>query len=751
MPDFEIPFDSSPLPSTPGSQRRSRRDHGFTSDTANLSTTPAAPPPSTAKSFTPAGPPPSSIFGSSQPLTEAGPHGRTRKSPHQKLDRSNGRRSALEEDDEYDIPAPDGMNIEFDSRFESSDRYRPQTETFNGSRTRHWQPQKSALASSLLGDQSLNQEPDTAVVPRLEDDPIIEASDIRTIAKDTARQAGRAELRESDEFILDTEELVSKLYPRRIRPENYDTAIEVALDRIPDALRRRWTSQGMKSAYGTADNGASAWKIGPAESDAPLQKALFVSTLLLPLHHPPSRRNGDSTQTLGLTSRSLVHSGASEPEALPKVFFEWLDEHHNPFSLGLKTLRLQGPASTAHINYWDILFSSVLRGHVSDVAKILKTSDFGNAQSAEEDEPSRGRYNDSELKSIDTAVRDAVRLLESCPIVHNGNYDMAGPHWRAFRARAFNAATALSVSVEGKGSSSFLPSISRSTSVQTGRSLLSQDRPSTSRSKLPWFIYQQLKTLYTLLAGESLDSINFAHDWLEAVLFLAIWYRGGNDSISQETVDFKLLPSAMKHSTATHAQHTDSPDPQQSEIYQLRLKNAFHFVAHQGGLHVNSNDPVELGLACALEGDVQGVLGMLRAWSLPVASAVAEVASVGGWLPRPPNDAMNTGFDESDLMVLSYARSEPEPSKDSVLEEYAIALCRQGRLRSSAKDEDTEGWEIAMQLLCRLNDRAVASKRIRVLLGRVDVGNNERADRLIRLCRDVGMSREAIPIAEVCS
>ena len=434
---------------------------------------------------------------------------------------------------------------------------------------------------------------------------------------------------------------------------------------------------------------------------------------------------------------------------MPKVFFDWLDEHHDPFSLGLKTLRSQGSACTAHINYWDILLSNVLRGHVSDVAKILKMSDFANAQSAEEDDPGRCEYNDSELQSIDAAVRDAVRLLESCPIVHNGNYNMAGSHWRAFRARAFNAATALSVSVEGKGSSSFLPSISRPTSLQFGRSLSPPGRSNTSRSKLPWFIYQQLKTLYTLLAGESLDSINFAHDWLEGVLFLAVWYRGGNDSILQESGNTKLLTSRLGRSAVGHAQLADSPDSEQSEIYQLRLKNAFHFVVHQGGLHVNSNDPVEVGLACALEGDVQGVLGLLQAWSLPVASAVAEIASIGGWLPRPPSSAMDTGFDDSDLMVLSYAQSEPESSKDSILGEYAIALCRRKRLRS-AKKSDTDGWEIALQLFCRLDDRSVASKRINLLLEQVDVGNNERADRLIGLCRDVGMGREATRIAEVC-
>src|SRR5450432_1099052 len=64
MSSFQVPFSSSPLPSTP--DRRTKNGAGqFSFGASNPSTTPAGPLPSSAGSFTPAGPPPSSVLGSS--------------------------------------------------------------------------------------------------------------------------------------------------------------------------------------------------------------------------------------------------------------------------------------------------------------------------------------------------------------------------------------------------------------------------------------------------------------------------------------------------------------------------------------------------------------------------------------------------------------------------------------------------------------------------------------------------------------
>ena len=723
---------SSSLPATPD---RPRRGQVYDAN-SNLSTTPAAPPPSTANSFTPAGPPPSSIYGSSQ-LGSSRPVGRQgsglRKLPDQrpefgsssKYGRSN-RDGAVE-----DLVA--GLSPEVGSFSHS------QLSTFDASLPLGWQASTmSATRSTQPTTQTVNAFSGTTL--DLEREPQLDAaSETGAIARDIARQLGTAELLEPNDLILETEELVSKLNPAGSRSQSREQATEIALSKVPGALCQTWDLHSDKSHRSFID-GPSRWRIGPADDEQPLRKATFVGSLLLRMFHPPLRNVVDPPRAPGRSSKSLKVSREPQTEAQPKVLLDWLNEHHDPYSLGLDVLKSHGPECTANANYWDVLSYSVLRGRLAEVIDILKVSDFVFAHTAKDDNRSDEPYTTTQLESTNQAVEDAVRILDSCPAQKDGDWDMSGPNWRTFRARAAHAVTLLSSSLNGRNRASKRPSSALRPSDSLGHHRLSTKGQSEqgASSELPRSIYQSLKALYTLLSGMGIESVSFARDWLEAAVFLAVWSHGEDVSSSD------LLRSSRHHRSASR-----SLDLGSCEAYRHRLANAFDFVLQQGGLQINTNDPVEVGAACAVSGSVEGALELLRSWSLPVAAAVVEVAATAGWLPKSHGNPVDEGFDESDLMVLNYTQPDSAASKDGILLAYANALFLRGRLSRRAKQDITEGWEIGMRILSRLDDQALATTEIGAIVQRLAVDSSERADKTIKLCRNIGLDDQAVGVAEV--
>ena len=170
-------------------------------------------------------------------------------------------------------------------------------------------------------------------------------------------------------------------------------------------------------------------------------------------------------------------------------------------------------------------------------------------------------------------------------------------------------------------------------------------------------------------------------------------------------------------------------------------------------MNPNTINPVEVAIASAFEGNVNAVIGCLRMWSLPIATSVAEIASLGQWLPvtqtsKPlPLDTLDMD-DLALLGVLPPSTDDIEGIKDTTMVLYARELAGIEHL-SSQRD----GWEIAIQVLGRMDQTQKSEETVgellRDLLATLDEHSSETVDKMWRILNDLGMMTFAEETAEV--
>jgi hypothetical protein len=102
------------------------------------------------------------------------------------------------------------------------------------------------------------------------------------------------------------------------------------------------------------------------------------------------------------------------------------------------------------------------------------------------------------------------------------------------------------------------------------------------------------------------------------------------------------------------------------------------------------------------------------------------------------------------LMVLSYTAQQPKGLlKDDLLIAYANLLSAKGKITSQNGQVTKEGWELAIQVLGRLDDGITASERIEQLLNELPLESAVRVDKITQLCHNLGLPQHALTIAEV--
>ena len=808
---FSVPFSSSP-PSTPGSRRNNLGGHEnlYPSLAPHPSTTPAGPPPSSARSFTPAGPPPTSVFGSSQLGLESSkplfaldsssakwnPEARHHQGDNSPFSRPGQKHrnvvepftssrilnaSAAEQNNLYDrqerrgtnetrqfrrseeVPAgyssgdePDvgSEDASMDEGFQE-ERHAPHAPVSHAyDWTQHASPMATTSSRGIKrsrggaamqhnsGFQNSNQ-----LAKRKE-------SVFPTIAKNLAKQIGPAQLDEPDELIIETEKLVLQLYPYPSGNEDQQQRLQIALGVVPEALCKLWQSccnDGTRASHSEYTIG-----IGPGEGQPALHKATFLSSLLLKLHHPPPAKGkqayaAPSGRFQSRLSESLHRDRSIRQEAYPRVLLDWLEQHHNPYPTATKDLQSYYPNPTAHLNFWDIIYSAVISGKLSEVISILKNSDFQHARTAPEDGSREGGYHGLELQNINQAINRLVSVLESCPAVQDDDWQVTGNDWMIFRKRVQQAMSDLATFSEGHDrdmdpvESTFEAHNfgMRSTSNALSRSARQAE------SRVPWTVYQNLKLMYKLLLGGTAEIITFAQDWVEAAIGLAVWWDGDEDD---EVAAGSLLMSrrSLRRSQGPVSRLVDLND---RAAYHRRLAYAFERVteaSEDDTFQIDSLNPVEVGLVSIFEGNIEGVVELLRAWSSPITAAVVEVATQAGWFESAPGDGAVPGFDESDLMVLSYGQPARGLSRDGVLATYAEVLFDRKEIQDTRLNVVKEGWELAIEVLDRLNDKSLATRKVGEILERLPLISDYRTDKLIRTCHSFGLHKEACEIAEVC-
>lgn len=560
-----------------------------------------------------------------------------------------------------------------------------------------------------------------------------DALDIRYLAKSLAQTL--PQLEEPDELVLDTENILERLHTRSRTDAHGLDGLEPALVAAATELVKTWE-------MGYAPQSAEGL-IGPRSDASPIAKAAFLATLQLALYHQPRR-----SQSSGALRSS---ASRSSPQPIPGVLVEWLRDSHRPYPQDVEDLFDSDQDPCADVKYWDTIYACTVRGQLDDTIELLRGANFEYALTAQDDGSSEPGYHGRQLGNVQRVINRAVQLLESCPSVQGKNWNTKSADWAIFRKRVHQAVSDLETFAEGSSHDREPSHYAPLQAEHFGMNDIRNDALSVHgmsqrvESQVPWSIYQNLKAMYGILLGTSSEIVASSADWVEATLGLTIWWDGGDEMSKQLTVNRRSL---------NKSQPPRFSEGDAATSYRQRLTASFQAVVKgndDAELQVNPRNPVEVALACVFMNDVENLIGILRGLSNTVSVAVTEIAGLGKWLgdsftPRK----LPKGFDESDLMVLSWAQKDTGVKRDDILCHYARLLARRPIFTHSRKRTRSEGWELALQVLGRLDNTESANDRMAQILDQLDVTTAARVEKVFGACSQFGLADLGRRVSEVC-
>lgn len=546
-----------------------------------------------------------------------------------------------------------------------------------------------------------------------------------SIAKDLYTRMPAPQVTEADDLILSTESIITRLYQQGIGATEDEDTLQEALMTIPSELINLWEDYDRNTRVYDSEEYTTA--IGPGPKATNFQKSNYVAGLALQIHQPQKEANSFRT---------------SRVKPLPQVMLEWLDDHHNIFPSYLEEVQHHGPSPSNSRLFWSTLFSSLIRGKIVAVVNLLKDAGWRHARN--DSDVSAGQYGDAgfsgaALQNVEQVADHAIKVFGQCPAAH-GDWNIRGSEWTLFRLRISQEMENLKSFAEGKNRD-LTHSDPYGRSSYTGQSGTYSRTAQKAESKVPWHIYQNMITLYSIAMGDANAIVEVCGDWVEAAAGLLVWWDEGKD-------DRRL---AFNRSQNIYRASLRDPD---TEHYLQKLRKSFETATDKTtDFAVNTADELEVSLASLFEGDNEAVVGFLRGWSGPVSSAVAEVASLGGWLPQAePQSLINMGsLDQEDLDLLGVASSPSKTDgvKDLTLITYAKSLTHRGRLIRSPSGASTEGWELTIAILGRLDSTARSEQIVEEFLEGFPLTSSDLVDKLWRLLNETGMSHHAESVAEV--
>lgn len=758
MPDDD--YSSSPAPSTPNRKESNIFSFGASN---NPTTTPAGPPPSSAGSFTPAGPPPTS-FGSSmfsnntpsKPLNfnQESPSplkfGNPASSPSRDYTQSTsgfqnshlgskykptprrggfGPPSVDEEEDEEDEDeraeyAEDGdesadgyeeeetmadQEYEDEEEMEMDEEPEYDQQSVSEQASNHGDFGRSMLSLKDSMARSSSKRPKDMVYG--------------LAARELYTQIEPPDVTESDDLVLGTEDIITKLYKEAIGEGSDDEQVVQALASIPEEFVRLWNRYQKQTAIYELQEYTA--RIGPGPRTSGFTKADFLADLTLHIYHPQ------------FDTKSYVR----KLKPLPQTMLEWLNKHHNPYPSQFEEIQTHRPSPANHSLFWDVVFNNLLRGKIESVVNIMRNGGWRHARGGSDEARSQNGqvgYTGAALTNVEKVISAATDVLSQCP-AYQGDWDTRSGDWTLFRIKASQALDDLKRFAEGKD-------YDHAESLRSGNFGSTVPKTDTysrtakkAQSLVPWFVYQRLISLYNFMMGDKDEILSNSQDWCEATFGLLVWWDEGRD-------DRQVALGKSRNDYRAASRSSDA------EGYLHKMRKSFETAtAEVTGLHVNTSDPVEVGLASLLEGDSESVIGFLRAWSGPISSAVAEIGSLGGWLPlSEPQNLMNMSLDEQDLMVLGLdaSPSKSDSVKDKTLVAYSKALSHRGVLKSG-NSATIEGWELSIAVLGRLDSAARSEEMVGEFLRGFKLDSSGTVDKLWKLLNDIGMSNQAENTAEV--
>ena len=781
MPTFAADFSSSSLPSTPDAGQKSRRGITGVSPGSQPSTTPAGPPPSGPflGSLTPAGPPPVTPFSSSiftsgdaapkslltspaniakQPTkpywlgrtkngTPARPlRARLSRTPDSEIGSDGDDEDEEDEDSEQpaaaDLQSPPSLGAS--NILDYDYPYRRQTEQLSATAfLQSLSESRGVKRPRPGGDMGQHLQ----ALPSIDRDP----SPVTLIARDKANRMGPGSLLEEDDMILGTEDIIERLESHEL-----GSSERGAVSNDPAASASREVLQHWQAYYDHGRRKDQSAGIGPDEGSSPVTKAIFIADFLLCIHHPPPLQasNALSQSRTGRSQgylRAMTSAMAGRSLPLPKVLLDWLDTHHNPLPGGIEEVLLHKPNPSDHAYFWEVTLCAVLRGKLEDAVRLLREADF-NLEGTHDSRQSK--FTGQRLTNMREVVKNVIQTLEDCPAVRKGNWSLVDDDWTAFRLRASMASRNLTQFVEATDPDKYISTAAPFSAEHFGisrdqRSSYYSNASKEVGSRIPWKLYRHLKGLYGILEGNPAEIMSLAQDWIEATFGLTVWWDSRSDRLHDS-------------SSSRRGQIERAPNASPHHLEQLAWSYRYATSGEtEGSFQVNTMNQVELGLVAVIDGDIEGAIGTVRTWSMVVASALIRIGRRGGWLDPYSSEEIINEFDQSDLMVLDYAQGGPRSWKDEVLFSYADGLLGRGclhrrsgscagtRNRGEVQPVEREGWELAMQVLARMTNTQLATKKISELLDRVPLQSGRQVDRVVNICREIGLDGQADKVAEV--
>ncbi|KIH94466.1 hypothetical protein SPBR_05502 [Sporothrix brasiliensis 5110] len=592
-----------------------------------------------------------------------------------------------------------------------------------------------------------------------------------SIAKSMYGQMGCASLAEAPQLIRQTEVQISKLYSQGVGVEDNADRLDQALADASAQLVALWQAYAdslPETAHSEHDDEQFA-SIGPGPDASAFENAAYVATVALQLHHTRSTDND---------------TGVLSPEPLTETLFRWMADYHNVYPDQVHDVLQFQPSPASHGMFWQTVFVSLLQGRVEDAVELLRAGGWDKVRRA-----GVQAYSGRALSNVERAVQETIAMLDTCPGKF-GSWDIWNSEWTLFRIRAKGALDHLRRFAEGgRGAGAGTGTGNDDDDDAEGEDEFGEPyrggRQSMAgmarkaESQVPWDIYENLNIVFDIALGSRERILGVSQDWCEATLGLFGWW---------DETKVAPTPNAPNFGTSRHGQSMSMTmtlrghaagglDGAASTFadYLDRLTRSFRATT-EAGLEINTNSPLEVALACIFEDNPRGLLGLLRAWSLPVASAVVEIAALGGWLPtQSSTSALATalgGLDMEDLEVLGVDPTDPDESdgfKDNTLVQYAQALINNKELQPTGDEEadnereeaagssdaspaNMDGWELAIHVLGRMNSQERAEETIgelvRTILLRLDVDSGATVDKIWRLLSDLGMSSFAEEAAE---
>lgn len=494
-----------------------------------------------------------------------------------------------------------------------------------------------------------------------------EATAMAGIARRLTNNQPRAELHEADKIILQSQEIVAELDAkvRRAPREADGILLETAAQ-----LTKLWSTK--------ADAATRQGALGPQSSD-PFTIANYMATLLLQLHHPHTANPQAATRSSRPSARP------NHGTTVPKGLLDWLNKYHLPFPDDFGAIHIYQPAPAAHESFWDVIYASALRGKLDRVVSLLRDGGWEHAVTALDDGSPDPGYSGHQLSNTEAVISACIRTIEGCPGYQHNDWDVKGVEWNIFRQRTRAALDDLEEFAEGENLDHSQAGGNAFERSMRGSHLSLSTASRRAESKVPWSIYENLKLLYGLLLGSTDEILMTAQDWLEASLYLTVWW----DGLGSDDHGASLGRSGMQKSTV---QRTREVDIAPLAAYRRRLVDALMTVTDDPQdtvFAVDTLDPVQVGIACVLDDSVGNAVRMLRKYSMPIAISVVEIAALGDWLPltRPRsghNDLLDQGFSREDLLVLSHGPVATNPDdidRDEFLCEYAELLSDRQQVR----------------------------------------------------------------------